>query len=154
MSIVAGAKKLFGGMTYTDWAFAHFTTAMALLWALPFTLSVPVRVLMGWEYQFVWSFVVFLGSLLSIVGIVASSHRGKARRRGFHIEAVGLMLMAAGPLSYMGMQAGLWVQTGDPRQMSIGLAYLLLASIAARLIMVYAAVNKPTVPVTFPRRND
>lgn len=151
MFIATGAKKLLGGMTYTDWAFLHLNATFALLWALPFSMSKDLQALVGWHFMVIWTFVVFAGSATAIVGIVMSSHSGLCRRRGFLVEAVGQMLTAAGPLSYIGMQIGIMAQTGAPPPVSIGFAYLLCSALVCRIVMIYGAAHRGTIPVTFPR---
>jgi uncharacterized membrane protein len=142
------------GLTRTDWAFVHFKASLGLLWMIPLVQSGTLRSNTTPVFLWVWAVVTFLGFWVSIVGLVMSAQRFDERHAGFRVEMTGLWLLAAGPIVYVALQIGLWWTTGQPRLVAIAFAYVILAAIATRMVMIRGAAKSRTVIYRYRERRE
>lgn len=150
--MIDGARRVLSGLTRTDWAFIHFKASLGLLWMIPLAQTATLKSNTTPVFLWVWAIITFLGFWVSIVGLVMSAQRFDVRHTGFRVEMAGLFLLAAGPVVYIALQAGLWVTTGQPRLVQIAFAYVIVAAIATRMVMIKSAAKSRTVIYRYTER--
>lgn len=138
-------RRVLKNMTRTDWAFVHFKASIGLLWLIPLLQYSNLRQGIVTDFLWVLCGITFLGFWVSVVGIVMSAQRYRVRRIGFVVEMTGIWLLASGPLVYMAMQVGVWIDTGRSTLLAITFGYVMLAAIIARGVMIKGAAKSRTV---------
>lgn len=90
----------------------------------------------------IWTVGTLVGGIVSIVGmIVSTSHTRKTALNGFHVELIGIALLAGGPVQYMLLQIGFLTSPdkfGDRIALAI-FAAAMVAAITARAVGVIRA---------------
>ncbi len=137
--------KYLSNLTRTDWGFIHFKASIGLLWLLPLLQYSNLRRGVVTDFLWVLCVITFIGFWVSVVGIVMSAQKYEVRRRGFQVEMVGICLLGSGPVVYMLMQLGVWLDTGHSTLLAIAFGYVMFAAILARGIMVKGAAKSRTV---------
>lgn len=145
MSKRAELKKAVGRLTRTDWAFLHFKAAIGIMLMLPLSQLGSVKYATAAWFIVAWLIVTWLGFWVSVVGLVLSAQQHETRRLGFRVEMTGLCLMLAGPLVFIGVQAGIWIDTGQHKGTAIALCYVIASAILARMVMIKSAAKSRTV---------
>ncbi|QDG90695.1 hypothetical protein [Pseudarthrobacter sp. NIBRBAC000502770] len=145
MSRLRDLKRAFGRLTRVDWAFLHFKAALGIMLMLPLTQLGSVKNTVTLWFIVVWLIVTWLGFGVSVVGLVLSAQQHETRRTGFRVEMTGLCLMLAGPLVFIGVQAGIWIDTGQDKGVAIALCYVIASAIVARMVMIKTAAKSRTV---------
>lgn len=151
---IPALRQVLRGLTRTDWAFVHFKASLGLLWMVPLVQSAALKSNTTPVFLWLWAVITFLGFWISIVGLVMSAQKYDVRQRGFRVEMTGLFLLAAGPMVYMLLQFGLWITTGQSRLVAIAFAYVILAAIATRMVMIKSAAKSRTVIYRYTERRD
>lgn len=146
--------KYLSHLTRTDWGYIHFKASIGLLWLLPLLQSSNLRRGIVTDFLWVLCLITFIGFLLSVVGIVMSAQKYEVRRKGFVVELTGIWLLASGPIVYMAMQLGVWLDSGRSTLLAIAFGYVMFAAILARGIMVLSAAKSRTVIYRYTERND
>ena len=142
-------KRAFGRLTRVDWAFLHFKAAIGLFLMFPLSqLGSVQNALTAW-FIVAWLVVTTVGFWVSVVGLILSAQRHETRRTGFRVEMTGLCLIMAGPVVFMLVQAGIWVDTGADKGTAIALCYVIASAILARMVMIKSAAKSRTVVYKF-----
>jgi uncharacterized membrane protein len=132
-------------LTRTDLAFLHFKAAIGIMLMLPLTQLGSVQNSLTTWFIVAWLIVTWLGFWVSVVGLVLSAQQHETRRTGFRVEMTGLCLMLAGPLVFIGVMAGIWIDTGQDKGTAIALCYVIASAILARMVMIWTAAKSRTV---------
>lgn len=132
-------------LTRTDLAFLHFKAAIGIMLMLPLTQLGSVQNSLTTWFIVAWLVVTWLGFWVSVVGLILSAQQNETRRTGFRVEMTGLCLMLAGPLVFIGVMAGIWIDTGQDKGTAIALCYVIASAILARMVMIKTAAKSRTV---------
>ncbi|WP_455833753.1 hypothetical protein [Pseudarthrobacter siccitolerans] len=132
-------------LTRVDWAFLHFKAAIGIMLMIPLSQLGSIQNATTAWFIVVWLVVTLLGFWVSVIGLVLSAQQHETRRRGFRVEMTGLCLMLAGPLVFIGVQAGIWIDTGQDKGTAIALCYVIASAILARMVMIKSAAKSRTV---------
>lgn len=143
----ASCGSVLSRLTGTDWAFLHFKLALCLVWVLSMRANQVFTDTLGPLLTYAWVAMSFVGLIVSATGLIMSAQDYWTRRRGVHVEMVGLWIMLAAPLVYLCVNLGLWASTGEPRWVPSAYSYVLCAALAARMIMVRSVALRRTVTV-------
>ncbi|WP_344672574.1 hypothetical protein [Pseudarthrobacter polychromogenes] len=128
-----------------DWAFLHFKAAIGIMLMIPLSQLGSIQNATTAWFIVAWLAVTLIGFWVSVVGLVLSAQQHETRRRGFRVEMTGLSLMLAGPLVFIGVQAGIWIDTGQDKGTAIALCYVIASAILARMVMIKSAAKSRTV---------
>lgn len=132
-------------LTRVDLAFLHFKVALGIMLMLPLSQLGSVQYATSAPFIVAWLVVTWVGFSVSVVGLVLSAQRHETRRTGFRVEMTGLGLMLAGPLGFIGVMAGIWIDTGQDKGTAIALCYVIASAILARMVMIKTAAKSRTV---------
>jgi len=154
MSRVKRILSAFGRMTRVDWAFLHFKAALGILLMIPLVQLESLRHNVSTTFLCVWATLTILGFWISVVGLVMSAQKYETRHKGFVVEMTGLVLLMIGPAVFAAVQVGLWITSGQSRAVAIGFAYVIMAAIIARMVMVKGAAKSRTVIYKFTESID
>lgn len=149
MRYLTKIKTALSHMTRTDWAFLHFKAALGILLMIPLVQLESLRHNVSTTFLCVWATLTIIGFWVSVVGLVMSAQKHKIRHRGFVVEMTGLVLLMIGPAVFAAVQAGLWITSGQSKAVAIGFAYVIMAAILARMVMVKGAAKSRTVIYKF-----
>lgn len=138
-------KRAFGRLTRVDWAFLHFKGAIGIMLMVPLTQLGSIQNSLTAWFIVAWLAVTLVGFWTSVLGLVLSAQRNETRRRGFQIEMTGLILLLAGPVVFIAVQAGIWIDTGQDKGTAIALCYVIASAILARMVMVKSQAKSRTV---------
>lgn len=137
--------RAFGRLTRTDWAFLHFKAALGILLIIPLTQISQIKENTSVVFLCIWATLTIAGFWVSVIGLVMSAQRYEMRRKGFIWEMTGLFLLMSGPAAFGAVEVGIWVVTGQQKAVAVAFAYVIMAAIAARMIMVKGAAKSRTV---------
>jgi len=133
------ALEPFRRLTVQDWVWLHFKVAV-ITWAAVLWRFTPAKVgsAVGWLIAFA-AIVTIVGGILSATALIVAAWSRRAAIHALAVEYSALWLMAAGPISYFGIQVWLsaTLPDGDQRYALSVHAYVLCAVIAARIVIVY-----------------
>lgn len=141
-------------LTRVDLAFLHFKAAIGIMLMLPLSQLGSVQNSLTTWFIVAWLIVTWIGFWTSVVGLVLSAQQHETRRRGFRVEMTGLCLMLAGPLVFIGVQAGIWIDTGHDKGTAIALCYVIASAILARMVMIRSAAKSRTVIYTYLEKKE
>lgn len=112
---------------------ALFKLVMGVSWPIAMTLSTPASIAgaVHADTLNVWTLGTLAGGLVSLAGIwLSTSTKLRTALTGFKVELVGLVLLAGGPLQYLGVQVGFFV-TAEGLGNRIALALFALGMVLA-----------------------
>ena len=132
-------------LTRVDWAFLHFKAAIGIMLMVPLTQLGSIQNSLTTWFIVAWLVVTLAGFWISVVGLVLSAQQHETRRTGFRVEMTGLALMMAGPVVFILVQAGIWIDTGQNKGTAIALCYVIASAILARMVMIKSAAKSRTV---------
>lgn len=121
------------------WAYIHFKLALGVAWPITLWALTPTVVNEALQRAIVTTMasVTVIGGLMSVVGLIMTAQRGKARTIGVSIELAGIALLSSGPLAYFLTQATLAMGAGGEQRTALAVyAYAMLAALICRLVML------------------
>jgi hypothetical protein len=146
--------RAFGRLTRTDWAFLHFKAALGILLIIPLTQLSQIKENTSVIFLCVWATLTIVGFWVSVVGLVMSAQRYEMRHRGFQWEMTGLFLLMSGPAAFAAVETGIWIATGHQKAVAVAFAYVIMAAIIARMVMVKGAAKSRTVIYKYTEKAD
>ena len=147
--------KAFGRLTRVDWAFLHFKAALGILLMIPLVQLPTLKDSVSITFLCVWATLTVIGFWVSVAGLVMSAQKFETRHRGFQVEMTGLFLLMAGPAVFGAINVGLWIIDPDrSRAVAVGFAYVIMAAILARMVMVKGAAKSRTVIFKYTEPED
>lgn len=121
-------------------ALVHFYLSLGVGWghAMLFFTPQSLSSNLASDGIAVWTLMTMAGGLIAAAGLAMKA--GRTRRmqlRGLSIEFVGVFLLAGGPLQYMSIQIGFWIdgQFAD-RYALAWFAWAMLAALLVRMATV------------------
>jgi hypothetical protein len=122
-----------------DWGWIHFKAAIGILVPVLIFLSPPAPVTaqrLDGNLVRVLVILIFVGSILSIIGMLLRGTQTQPMIVGYSIEIVGLIFLFTGPfLLCIGYTYNSWAQ--GTTYTAAGLCYAIAAALVARFIDVY-----------------
>lgn len=146
--------RAFGRLTRVDWAFLHFKAALGILLIIPLTQLSQIKENTSVVFLCVWASLTIIGFWVSVIGLVMSAQKYEMRHRGFQVEMTGLFLLMSGPAAFAAVEAGIWAVTGQQKAVAITFAYVIMAAIAARMIMVKGAAKSRRIIYKYTEKAD
>jgi len=138
-------RRALGRLTRVDLAFLHFKGAIGIMLMIPLSQLGSIQNSLTAWFIVAWLAVTLVGFWVSVVGLVMAAQQHETRRTGFRVEMTGLCLMLAGPVVFIAVQAGIWIDTGQDRGTAIALCYVIASAILARMVMIKSAAKSRTV---------
>lgn len=114
-------------------AWVVFKLFLGVGWPIAMFFSTPASIAgaVGVDSINIWTIGTLVGGIVSIVGmIVSTSHTRRTALTGFHVELIGIALLAGGPVQYLLLQIG-FLATPDKFGDRIALAFFAAAMVAA-----------------------
>lgn len=125
------------GLPMLGWL--HFKIALGIGWTTAMLFSTPYSIdaeVSRTSIQ-VWTIGTCVGAIASIIGMFMTlAMKRKTALVGLHVEFIGLMLFAGGPIQYFLVQLSLLSSDPDSRIAIAWFAYSMLAAILARMSIV------------------
>jgi hypothetical protein len=138
-----------------EWAWLHFKISLGFMLVIPMASSPTLQQSTTWVFLLVWVIFIAIGTAASAIGLfLGNQYDVEQKRRGYRFEMTGLILMLAGPLVFMLVQLGLWVQDGGNKALAIAFPYVVIAALVARMAMLRAKASQGTVIVRYLSRDE
>ena len=138
-----------------EWAWLHFKIALGLMLVIPMAASPTITQNTTYVFLLIWVIFIGIGTLFSAAGLfLGNQYDVDQKRRGYRFEMTGLILMLAGPLVFMLVQFGLWVESGGNKLLAITFPYVIIAALVARMAMLRQKASQGTVIVRYLSRDE
>ena len=138
-----------------EWAWLHFKIALGLMLVIPMAASPTITQNTTYVFLLIWVIFIGIGTLFSAAGLfLGNQYDVDQKRRGYKFEMTGLILMMAGPLVFMLVQFGLWVESGGNKLLAIAFPYVIIAALVARMAMLRTKASQGTVIVRYLSRDE
>jgi glucose uptake protein GlcU len=137
--------KLIRRLAPHQWAWLHFKLAVGLGWGHAILFVTP-QIITDTTTESsirVWAYGTIIGAIVSIVGLFMSTSSNRKRKaRGTHIEVVGVVLFAGGPLQYFILQVTFLPGDFEGRYALMWFAYGMLSACITRIVILLGFVGK------------